>query len=216
MSSTQRAGVAERSIWSPCNVRRPLSRDCCARVPKEIVHDPDPSSYDQQLLLSTGVAPSFNNPDINTVDLWPLAPISNLTATVRNLSPEASANQTRVNASWSPWGIGLPRLPVATSFVDLARAGFPGNEQTLSWPLPPALKAAVLFGFFVNVIHPYDSNPHNNQGEQTLDGFQTSTGRSKTFVVPVRNPTGAAATITLSAGPAPVAPWVTVVPSVLT
>jgi hypothetical protein len=34
--------------------------------------------------------------------------------------------------------------------------------------------------------------------------------------VPVRNPTGAAATIALSAGPAPVAPWVTVVPAAFT
>lgn len=216
MSSTEAAGVAARAVWSPCNVRRPVPKDCCIRIPKEIVHDPDPSIYDQQLLVTTGVAPSFNSPDLNTVDLWPIVPIPNLTATVRNLSTEASANQTRVDASWSPWGIGLPRVPVATSFVDLARAGFPGSEQTLSWPLPPDMKAAGRYGFFVNIIHPYDTDPQNNQGEQTLDGFQTSAGRSKSFVVPVRNPTGTAATIALSAGPVPVAPWVNVVPAVFT
>jgi hypothetical protein len=142
-------------------------------------------------------------------------PIADLTATVRNLSSEASANQTRVDVSWSQWGIGLPRNALFTSFVDLARAGFPGSEQKLSWPLPPALLAARLFGLFVKIIHPYDSDPLNNSGEQTVDGFQTSTGRSKTFVVPVRNPTGAAQTIALTVGPAPVLPWVTVVPAVI-
>lgn len=216
MSSTV-VGIASKADRSLCNSLRPIPRkSCCVRVPKEIVHDPDPSTYDQQLLFSKGVAPTFNSPDIETVDLWPLVPIPNLTATVRNLSTEASANQTRVDVSWSPWGIGLHRTIIATSFVDLARAGFSGSEQTLSWPLPPALKAAVLFGLFVTLIHPYDSDPRNNQGEQTLDAFQTSTGRSKTFVVPVRNPTGAAQTITLSAGPAPVAPWTTIVPATFT
>lgn len=216
MSSTV-VGIASKADRSLCNSLRPIPRkSCCVRVPKEIVHDPDPSTYDQQLLFSKGVAPTFNSPDIETVDLWPLVPIPNLTATVRNLSTEASADQTRVDVSWSPWGIGLHRTIIATSFVDLARAGFSGSEQTLSWPLPPALKAAVLFGLFVTLIHPYDSDPRNNQGEQTLDAFQTSTGRSKTFVVPVRNPTGAAQTITLSAGPAPVAPWTTIVPATFT
>jgi hypothetical protein len=202
--------------WSPCNVRLPYPKDCCIRVPKEIVHDPDPATYDQQLLFSTGAAATFNSPDIETADVWPLVAIPTLTATVRNLSTEASANQTRVDISSSPWGIGLPRTPVATSFVDLARSGFPGSEQTLSWPTPPALLAARVFGLFVTIIHPYDTDPHNNAGEQTIDGFQTSTGRSKTFVVPVRNPTGAAQTIALAAGPAPMAPWVNVVPATFT
>jgi hypothetical protein len=118
--------------------------------------------------------------------------------------------------AWSPWGIGQPRTTIFTSFVDLARAGFPGAEQTLSWPTPPALLSAFLFGIFITVIHPYDSDPYNNQGEQTVDGFQTSTGRNKVFVVPVRNPTSTTQTIQLSAGPAAVAPWVNVVPSTFT
>jgi len=217
MSATALVGTSLEVRQTLCSsLRRPPRMDCCVQVPKEIVHDPDPSTYDQRLQFSSGSAPTFNSPDVNTVDLWPLVPIPNLTATVRNLSTEASANQTRVDVSWSAWGIGQPRAAVATSFVDLARAGFGGSEQTLSWPLPPEMKAAERFGVFVTIIHPYDSDPQNNQGEQTLDGFQTSTGRSKTFVVPVRNPTGATQTIALSAGPAPVAPWVTVVPGTFT
>jgi len=206
--------IVERSLCAALRPIRPTN--CCVRAPTAIVHDPDPSIYDQQLLFAEGAAPTFNSPDIETVDLWPLNPIPNLTATVRNLSSQSSANQTRVDISWSPWGIGLPRTPIATSFVDLARAGYSGSEQTLSWPTPPAMLAARLFGLFVTVIHPYDSDPNNNQGEQTVDGFQTSTGRSKVFVVPVRNPTGAAETISLTAGPAPVAPWVTITPATFT
>ena len=194
----------------------PPRPSCCIRVPSPIIHDPDPSIYDQQLAFNTGTAPTFNSPDIDTVDVWPLRPIDNLTATVRNLSPDASANQTRVDLSWSAWGIGMPRTPIGSSFVDLARAGFGGSEQKLSWPLPPVVKAAGLYGIFVSLIHPYDRDTTNNQGEQTIDGFQTSTGRSKTFVVPVRNPTGSVQTISLTAGPAPVVPWVSIVPAVVT
>jgi len=207
--------VAEQR--SLCSSLRPrIRKSCCIRVPSDIVHDPDPATYDQLLVFNTGGVPTFNSPDLNTVDVWPLRPIDNLTATVRNLSADSSANQTRVDVSWSAWGIGMPRSPLATSFVDLARAGFAGSEQTLSWPLPPALKAAGLYGIFVNLIHPYDRDTSNNQGEQTIDGFQTSTGRSHTFVVPVRNPTGSVQTISLSALPAPIVPWVTIVPASVT
>jgi hypothetical protein len=216
MSNDSVVGGVSEANWSFCNSLRPRRRtDCCVRIPQEIIHDPDPSIYDQQFLFSRGGAPTFNSPDIQTVSLWPLAPIPNLTATIRNLSAEASANQTRVDVSWSTWGIGLPRTKIGTSFVDLARFGFAGSEQTLSWPLPPALETAGLFGVLVTLIHPYDSDPHNNQGEQTLDGFQTSTGRSKTFVVPVRNPSGVSQTISLSAGPPPLVPWVNIVPATL-
>jgi hypothetical protein len=203
---------------SPCGALqpRPSRKSCCIRVPSSIIHDPDPSIYDQRLLFQQGIAPTFNSPDIETVDLWPLRPIDFVKATVRNLSPDASANQTRVDLSWSPWGIGMPRTPILSSFVDLARAGFGGSDQTLSWPLPPALKAAGLYGIFINVLHPYDRDPSNNQGEQTVDGFQTSAGRDRTFVVPVQNPTGIAQIISLTAGPAPVAPWVTIVPASFT
>lgn len=193
-----------------------LRPSCCIRVPSQIIHDPDPAIYDQQLVFESGGAPTFNSPDIDTVDVWPVRPIDNLRITCRNLSADSSANQTRVDLSWSAWGIGMPRQSIGSAFVNLARSGFSGSEGTISWPLPPVVNAAGLYGIFVSLFHPYDTNPANNQGEQTVDGFQTSTGRSKTFVVPVRNPNNSAQTISLSAGPAPVIPWVNIVPSVLT
>lgn len=153
---------------------------------------------------------------METVSLWPIAPIGNLTTTVRNLSPDASAHRTRVDISWSAWGIGMPRQPIASSFINLDRAGFPGNQGTLSWATPLALKDASKYGIFVHISHPFDRDPTNNESEQTVDGFQTSEGRSKTFIVPVRNPTGEVQTISLSAGPATILPWVTITPSTFT
>lgn len=205
--------IKDRSI---CNLRPRLRRSCCIRVPEEIIRDPDPAIYDQRQIFESGGAPSFNSPDINTVTLWPIRPIENLSASVRNLSPDASANQTRIDLSWSVWGIGMPRQPIGSTFVDLARAGFAGSEKQLSWPLPPALEAAQRYGVFIRILHPYDRDTTNNEGEQTFDGFQTSQGRSQSFIVPVRNPTGTAQTISLLAGPAPVAPWVTIVPASIT
>jgi hypothetical protein len=168
------------------------------------------------LVVRSGGAPTFNSPDIDTVDLWPIVPIDNVGARVRNLSPDASAAQTRVDFSWSTWGIGQPRQPIATTFIDLARAGFAGSEGSVSLPLPATVKAANRYGIFVTLSHPFDKDVTNNQGEQTIDGFQTSQGRTKTFVVPVRNPTGAVSTVQLFAGPAAIASWVTVAPAAFT
>lgn len=207
---------SSRSICAALRRPLPIRKSCCIRVPREIIHDPDPAIYDPGLILLGGGAPTFNSPDINTVDVWPLQPIENLTATIRNLSADASANQTRVDLSWSVWGIGMPRQAIGSAFVDLARAGFGGSEKTISWPLPPVVKIAGLYGIFVTLSHPYDRDKKNNQGEQTLNGFQTSGGRSRTFVVPVRNPSGSVQTISLTAGPAPILPWVTIVPAVFT
>jgi hypothetical protein len=207
------AALSNRSI---CNARPKSRKSCCLKIPVKIIHDPDPAIYDQQQVFESGGAPTFDSPDITTVHLWPISPIANLGVTVRNLSSEASANNTRIDLSWSVWGIGMPRTPIGSTFVNLARAGFSGSEASISWPTPPVVSAASRYGIFVDVVHPYDKDPNNNHGEQTVDGFQTSASRKKTFVVPVRNPSGSTQTVDLSVGPAQVVPWVTVVPTTLT
>lgn len=204
---------------SICEVlNRPPRRkqSCCLRVPAEIIHDPDPAIYNQQLIATTGELPTFNSPDIETVSVWPLTPIENLTATVRNLASDASAQRTRVDVSWSPWGIGMLKTAIASSFIDLSRAGFSGSQATLKWTTPEALKNAGRYGVFVQVSHPFDRDRTNNESEQSVDGFQTSDGRSKTFIVPVRNPTATTQSITLIAGPTPVTSWVVLVPATFT
>lgn len=191
-------------------------RRCCIRAPEDIVKDPDPAIYDQRLVAQSGGIPTFNSPDLDTVNIWPLRPIENMRIRVRNLSADASANQTRVDLAWSPWGIGLPRKAIGSAFIDLARAGFAGSQKDLTWPLPPEVNAANRYGIFANIIHPYDRDVSNNEGEQTVDGLQTSQGHTKSFVIPVRNPTGSVQTISLVATPAVMAPWVVIAPATLT
>lgn len=210
--------VVARRGWTCDLLRRcpPGHPAGCIPIPPEQVKDPDPATYSQALVASTGSQPTFNSPDLETVLVWPLRPIDALTVTLRNLSSEASAAQTRVQLSWSAWGIGLPRAPISSGFVDLARSGFPGSEQKISLATPKALMDAGRYGIFVDLFHPYDRDATNNSGEQTVDGFSTSQGRTQQFVIPVRNPTGAAATVQLAAGPAPLASWATIVPASLT
>jgi len=202
-----------RSICRGLHEPPALKRDCCVRVPEEIIKYPDPATYDVDSVFGAGGTPTFNSPDISTVHVWPMRPIDNLTGVIRNLSADASAQRTRVDMSWSAFGIGLQRLPLASFFVDLARAGFPGSERSVSWPLPPALKDANRYGIFMDIAHPYDRDLTNNAGQQTVDGMQTSQGRSKTFVVPVRNPLNSVQLVNMTLAPEPTASWATVAPA---
>ncbi len=76
--------------------------------------------------------------------------------------------------------------------------------------------AAGRYGIFIDIQHPYDRDRTNNRGQQTVDGMQTSAGRKKTFVLPVRNPFSSAQTIKLTLSPAPTAAWASVAPAVFT
>jgi hypothetical protein len=191
--------------------------DCCVKVPASIVHDPDPETYTQSLVAAGGALPTFRSPDMDSVDIWPWRPLNPIPATVRNLSSQASANQTRVDFLWSPWGVGMPRTNFGTTFVDLPRAGFPDSQQTITMPLPAdAIATGGFYGIFVQLSHPYDSNTRNDFGEHTINGFTTDSGRSHNFELPVRNPTGATQTVTFTVGPPAVAAWVTIAPSTFT
>lgn len=215
MAVVQR-GLSFGSLCRALHTPPPLKSSCCIRIPAEIVKDPDPATYDAERLFASGVAPTFNSPDINTVHLWPVKPLDILTTTIRNVSPDAAAQRTRVDLAWSPFGIGLETLPIASTFVDLARAGTPASEQTLSWPTPPALIAAGRYGVFLELHHPFDRDRTNNRGQQTVDGMQTSQGRSRTFIIPVRNPHSDVRTIALSISPSPFAAWATLAPAAFT
>jgi hypothetical protein len=194
----------------------PRPSDCCIKLPPAIVLDPDPEIYCQPLIAAGGALPTFDSPDIETVDVWPIVPLDPILCTVRNISSDASASQTRVDVSWSPWGIGMPRTVMGTVFVDLPRAGSAGSQQQISVPLATAAKSAGFYGIFVQIYHPYDRDTSNNFGEQTVNGFTTQTGRAQNFPLPIRNPSGATQTISFEVGPPAVASWVNVAPSTLT
>lgn len=214
VESSSTAATIARTSGSLCRPAVLLS-SCCIKVPASIVHDPDPETYTQSLIAASGSLPTFNSPDIDTVDIWPLVPLDPIQATVRNLSSDASGNQTRVDFLWSAWGIGMPRVPFGTTFVNLPRSGFVGSEQQLSMPLPAAAKAEGVYGIFIQIFHPYDRNTKNNSGEQTVNGFTTKTGRAHNFPLPIRNPSGATQSVGFQVGPPEVASWVNIVPSAL-
>jgi hypothetical protein len=218
-SGTKEFAAARLSRVPFCDAlgrRPPGNPGGCIPLPPEIVKDPDPATYSQALILSSGSWPTFNSPDLETVFLWPVRPIDALTVTVRNLSTDASASGVRVQLSWSPWGIGMPRTPISSGSVDLARAGFAGSEQKVSLATPAEVKAAGRYGIFAELFHPFDRDLNNNAGEQTLDGFRTSQGRAQQFVIPVRNPRSTTQFIDLVAGPPSMASWVTLAPSSFT
>src|SRR6266567_5320660 len=211
LADRQSSGSACSALCGP----PPLQKSCCVKLSPQIIHDPDPSIYTQQQIATAGSLPSYDNPDVDSVNLWPVSILDPINARVRNLSPDASANQTRVDISWSQWGIGMPQQVIGTAIVDLARAGLGGSQKQVSLPLPQAAKDAGRYGIFVRIYHPYDRDNFNNLGEQVVDGFRTSQGRSLSTVVPVRNPTAATQTVVLQVGPAAVASWVNLAPSTL-
>ena len=150
-----------------------------------------------------GMPVSFNSPDIDTINFWPVTPIPELNVRLRNLSTEVPAAGTRVDMAWSRWGIGQPRTAIGSAAIDLP----PGAEGAVKLATPPALIAEKRFGLFVQVLHPHDKDPGNNTGEQTVDGMRTSEGRTRAFKFPVRNPGAGAGTVQLQVLPGPAASW---------
>lgn len=134
---------------------------------------PDPAIYSQAALLAAAIAPTWDNPDIvlyatpqHTGGSWRIAQgwfLDNAKVTVRNKSLTAAAINMVVAVSYGPIGIGMPRAPLTTQLVSLEAAG----SRQLIIPLPPAVLAQPekALALFVDVSHPYDSDPTNNHGE---------------------------------------------------
>ncbi len=175
----------------------------CISLPPKIIKRPDPATYDQLLELAQGRQPAWDNPDMLTHEFPGFTPLEELSTTVRNLSPDASAFHTQIEFSWSTFGIGVPRSVIGAVPVDLNRAGFAGDVQTVKIPTSPAMKTARRFNLFATVRHPYDVDPTNNEGEQAFDSQRTSeVGRSMTFRFPVRNSLTVTASVSLQIAPA--------------
>jgi len=198
MATTNRAAMptqdlAVRNSWCHPQPRR---RDGCCLVPQTPPQRPDLATYSQQEQISLGAAPSFNSPDITTNDdiPWKLRPSVELV--VRNLSPDASAINALVNMSTSAFGIGMQQSPLSSQKINLA----PSSQQTLWFPLPPALLTGdQSLGVFVVIEHPFDIRPINNTGAQVVKGVMASAvGRNASLVFPAQNSSGAPRSMTFS------------------
>ncbi len=203
--SSVESARTRRSLCGLLGIPPRGKRDCCVPLDNVDVRKPDPSTYDQARLLSEGFPITFNSPDIDTINFWPVRPIPELHVRLRNLSTEVPAAATRVDMAWSRWGVGQVRSPIGSIAVDLAS----GAEGAVKLATPPALMTEKRFSFFVKVFHPHDKDANNNTGEQTIDGMRTSEGRARSFTFPVRNPGPGAGTINLQILPGAAAPWTT-------
>ena len=167
---------------------------CCVSLEKP-PDKPDPAIYTQQEIISQGMMPTWNNPDIitNHWDPWTLDKIP--TATVRNLSGTVGAINVQVTFSYAQFGIGFNRIPVASHVINLP----PGGEQTLDFTLSPAVAAGPPFlSTWVNIVPSADKRSTNNEGLQTIYGAHSTTdGRNPVFNFPVFNNSSVARHVSL-------------------
>lgn len=149
--------------------------------------------------MSLGISPTWNSPDITTNFYSPFELFVEPEFKIRNLSATASAINTLVHVSTSPFGIGMQRTPLSTKVVNLA----PSQEVTLLYPLPQSLlNGDQKIGVYVQIEHPHDKNLLNSRAAQIIFAVHTTeVGRSFSVQFPVLNQSGAARQITLSVLP---------------
>lgn len=96
----------------------------------------------------------------------------------------------------SAFGIGLQQTPLSSQKLNLA----PGQQQTLWFPLTPALLGGdQSLSVFTTIEHPFDTKLINNRGAQAVKGVMASeVGRNAALMFPVQNSTPAARGMTFS------------------
>ncbi|HVG28574.1 MAG TPA: hypothetical protein VM864_02535 [Pyrinomonadaceae bacterium] len=194
--SVNRASSADRFSRSWCQPRRrPHRKGCCldTRTPPD---RPDPATYSQLEQLSLGIQPTWNSPDITTNFYSPYTLFKEPEFKVRNLSATASAVNTLVHVSTSPFGLGMQRTPLLSQVVTLG----PSQEVTLLYPLPQAvLNGDQRIGVHVRIEHPHDKNKLNSVASQIIFAVHTSqVGRNFQQQFPVLNFAGSPRAIQLS------------------
>jgi hypothetical protein len=180
------AKPAPQGLACDCFGRPQTPRErCCLALPDERVKRPDLAIYSQQEVIAKAGEPTWNSPDIITVDF----PYTRLNAetrvTVRNLSPDTWAVAAQVHFFISPFGIGFERRHVGSQTVTLP----PSASADLLFPLSPTIASGdPRTGVHIEIQHPHDPNPINDSGSQVLAAALTSVaGRSLALTIPVRN-----------------------------
>jgi hypothetical protein len=144
----------------------------CQHVPPHLHPQPDPMIYDQQYLMSQGLAVTWQNPDVTILEGGvPVDPDSLMPSTtyevvarIWNTSTNAPAIQMPVRFSYLSFGIGTKDNPIGTTKVNLGARGAPGcpTFAYMSWTTPATpghycLRIELLWGD--------DANPKNNVGQ---------------------------------------------------
>ncbi|MAG97999.1 MAG: hypothetical protein QF797_14715 [Alphaproteobacteria bacterium] len=168
------------------------NRPGCCLVPEEPPKRPDPGLYSQSELLAAGSALSWDSPDITTNLSGRTTLDENVRVTVRNYSADASAVGTQVGLEYSRFGIGFARAAIGALAVDLNRAGSVGDERTLDFYLPSAVRDEHdNISVRVTVNHPHDRNAANNSGEQAWSSSSATAGAAAQFGFQLHNSLGA-------------------------
>jgi hypothetical protein len=158
---------------------------------------PDLALYSQDEQFALGAAPTWDNPDMLTNYWNPFKLLPEISVTVRNLSPTASAVNGQLSIYISTFGLGLPRQLLSSQALNLA----PGQQTTLLFPLSQAILNATeqRIGTYAVISHPHDARSINNTGAQLIaDAFTTQVGRSFSVTFPVMNPLAVPQVLTLS------------------
>jgi hypothetical protein len=185
LDSSSATGAAPSLACDCFGVPQPPRTSCCLEIPESRVRRPDLAIYSQEEQLAKGADPTWNSPDIITVD-FPYVRLNDETkVTVRNLSRDTWGVGAQVHLAISRFGIGFERRPVGSQTVSLA----PSASAELSFPLSRAVvEGDPRIGVHIEIEHPYDSNRINNSGSQVLAAFLTSvSGRALALDIPILN-----------------------------
>ena len=177
---------------------RPPREGCCLQLPPNTYVRPDPMIYDQYYLMAHGLAVTWDNPDIQLLDMLGnpisgegLTPNQDYQVVVQcwNGSYAAPAAGLLVKLSFLSFGIGITSTAVGAATTNLgvkASAHCPAYANFV-WRTPPIPGHYCLQA---TLVWPDDANPNNNLGQKnTQVGALHSPA---VFVVPVHNDAGVA------------------------
>jgi hypothetical protein len=173
------------------------------RIPSDVYKRPDPLIYSQQLLMSEGLAVTWDNPDIWLETVGPGDKPSGTTvsshdltadtdyfviARVWNGSVEAPAINLPVHFSYLAFGIGTTSNPIGVAHVDLPAKGLSGCPAfaAMKWHTPVT---AGHYCLQVRLVWPDDAEPSNNLGQENTN-VKALNSPHAAFNFPVRNDSG--------------------------
>lgn len=205
--------MRRRAARQPQARRDRASHQQCVTVPKRAWRRPDPLIYDQQYLMSQGLAVTWDNPDIHlelggaVVPSGALAPdtVYEVVARVWNGSTDAPVARLPVHFWFLSFGVGQVRKPIGQDLIDLPVKGAPGCPAfaRTKWRTPAAPGHYCLQA---ELVWSDDANPNNNLGQENTNVKPLNSPNAR-FDFPVRNPSGRPALLRLEAdGYAPPAP----------
>ena len=170
--------------------QRRMADERCVPVRHPALQRPDPLIYSQSVLMSLGLAITWDNPDIQLsrngvpVPSSALQPATeyDLTARIWNGSTEAPVVGLPVRLTAHGFGIGTSGDPVGETTVDLGVKGGPNTPAfaSVKWTTP-ATPGHYCLRAHLDWFD--DSNPNNNVGQENTDVVAAQSPAQTTFVL---------------------------------